>query len=256
MADNRPIGVFDSGVGGISVLRELVKIMPNENFIYFGDSKNAPYGVKSFEEVRALTMATADYLIQSDCKCLVIACNTATAAAVRYMRSVYMGVPVVGIEPALKPAVLATEGGLILVLATSVTLHEEKFHKLMGRYEKMADIRTLACPGIVEFVEKGIIDGPELNSYLKELLADYLDNPPDAIVLGCTHYPFVRAAINDVMNGKSLIFDGGEGTARQTKRLVKLNEIGADANQVGTVTIYNSNPQMISLSEKLLSYSR
>ena len=155
--DNRPIGVFDSGVGGISVLRELTSIMPNENYIYFGDSLNAPYGTRPLDEVRELTFHTAGHLIGMGCKCLVIACNTATTAAVRALRARYEGVPVIGIEPALKPAVLHKPHGRVLVLATAVTLHEEKFHRLMARYENDADIFTLACPGIVEFVERGII---------------------------------------------------------------------------------------------------
>ena len=216
--DNRPIGVFDSGVGGISVLRELTSIMPNENYIYFGDSLNAPYGTRPLDEVRELTFHTAGHLIGMGCKCLVIACNTATTAAVRALRARYEGVPVIGIEPALKPAVLHKPHGRVLVLATAVTLHEEKFHRLMARYENDADIFTLACPGIVEFVERGIIEGEELIEYLKQLLRNYIDNPPDAVVLGCTHYPFVRKAIDSVLGGHAEIFDGGNGTARETDR--------------------------------------
>lgn len=250
--DNRPIGVFDSGVGGISVLRELTSIMPNENYIYFGDSLNAPYGTRPLDEVRELTFHTAGHLIGMGCKCLVIACNTATTAAVRALRARYEGVPVIGIEPALKPAVLHKPHGRVLVLATAVTLHEEKFHRLMARYENDADIFTLACPGIVEFVERGIIEGEELTEYLKQLLQDYIDNPPDAVVLGCTHYPFVRKAIDSVLGGHAEIFDGGNGTAREAGHQLKLHDLCASPDSSGNVTILNSKPEMIPISEWLL----
>lgn len=251
--DCRPIGVFDSGVGGISVLKELARLMPYENFIYYGDSLNAPYGTKSFEEVQALTFSTAKKLIDRGCKCLVIACNTATAAAVRPLRTMYEGVPVVGIEPALKPAVLSKQNGRVLVLATAVTLHEEKFHRLMSLYEDKADISTLPCPGIVEFVERGITEGEELDDYLRDLFFDYLENPPDSIVLGCTHYPFVKAAISNIFGDGVKIFDGGSGTARETLNQLKRNGLCRNTDSTGTIEFNNSNPDMIDLSKRLFS---
>lgn len=251
--DNRPVGVFDSGVGGISVLRELISLMPNENYIYYGDSLNAPYGVRPLEEVRKLTFATAGYLIERHCKCLVIACNTATTAAVRALRARYEGVPVIGIEPALKPAVLHKPDGRVLVLATAVTLKEDKFRRLMCRYENDARISTLACPGIVEFVERGIIEGDELDSYLGRLLSDYIPNPPDAVVLGCTHYPFVRSAISKALRHKSEIFDGGNGTARETRHQLTLNGLCGSPDKTGSVTILNSRPEMVDISKWLLT---
>lgn len=254
--DNRPIGVFDSGVGGISVLGELIKLMPNENFIYFGDSQNAPYGTRPHEQVLELTLATAARLIGMQCKCLVIACNTATAAAVRPLRELYSGVPVIGIEPAIKPAVLNHPGGRVLVMATAVTLGEDKFHRLMARYEGMADISTLACPGIVEAVEKGIVDGPELEAYLKELLAPYIKNPPDAAVLGCTHYPFARRAISGVLGAHTKIYDGGGGTARETLRQLRQNGLCAAENMPGGIELYNSNEKMTGLSLTLLEIAK
>ena len=256
-SDNRPIGVFDSGVGGISVLSELTALMPNENFIYYGDSVNAPYGVRDFDNVRSLTFATAEKLIAQNCKCLVIACNTATTAAVRPLRSMYgSSVPVIGIEPALKPAVLAKPGGRVLVLATAVTLREEKFHHLMDKYKDQAVILTMACPGIVEYVEQGITKGPAFEAYLTDLLSEYIDNPPDCVVLGCTHYPFVKDSINRVLKGKSLIFDGGAGTARETRHQLILHDICSDSNQVGNIIIENSNPHMIPLCYRLLEKAR
>ena len=154
-----PIGVFDSGVGGISVLRELVAQMPNENYIFFGDSKNAPYGTKTLEEVQQLTCADAEYLLSRGVKALVVACNTATSAAIRILREKYADMPVIGIEPALKPAVRAGGHPRVLVMATPMTLREEKFHALMQRFESDAEILRLPCPGLVEYVEQGVLEG-------------------------------------------------------------------------------------------------
>lgn len=254
--DNRPIGVFDSGVGGISVLHCLTDLMPNENFIYYGDSLNAPYGTKTFDAVKELTFATAKRLIDQNCKCLVIACNTATAAAVRALRQTYSHIPVIGIEPALKPAVMAKPGGNILVMATAVTLKEEKFHRLMDTYKDCANILTLPCPGIVEFVERGILSGDELNLYLKDLLCEYISNPPDAVVLGCTHYPFVRKAIENTLDKDVLIFDGGNGTARETLHQLQLHSLCADPDSTGNVVFENSNSKMLDLSRTLLKKAR
>ncbi|MCM1307423.1 MAG: glutamate racemase [Butyrivibrio sp.] len=254
--DNRPIGVFDSGVGGISVLGELIRLMPNENFIYFGDSRNAPYGTKPHELVRELTLATAALLTDARCKCLVIACNTATAAAVRPLRELYPTVPVIGIEPSIKPAVLANPNGHVLVMATAVTLGEDKFLRLMAKYDGMAHISTLACPGIVEFVERGVVEGEELDAYLKELLADYIENPPDAAVLGCTHYPFVRRPIAKALGKRTQIYDGGGGTAREALRQLKLHGLLAAPGQIGSVVLRNSNGQAAELSRRLLEIAR
>ena len=154
-----PIGVFDSGVGGISVLRELVAQMPNENYIFFGDSKNAPYGTKTLEEVQKLTCADAEYLLSRGVKALVVACNTATSAAIRILREKYADMPVIGIEPALKPAVHAGGHPRVLVMATPMTLREEKFHALMQRFGSDAEILRLPCPGLVEYVEQGVLEG-------------------------------------------------------------------------------------------------
>lgn len=251
--DTRPIGVFDSGLGGISVLSELIKLMPNENFIYFGDSANAPYGVKSFEEVARLTTNTADMLINRGCKALVIACNTATVAAVTSLRNQYTDIPIIGIEPALKPAVLANPNGKILVMATHVTLNQNKFLNLMKQYEDQATIHTLECPGIVEFVERGEENTTEFIDYLNKLLADYIDMDLDAVVLGCTHYPFVKKQILSILNNCPSIYDGGNGTARETLHQLQLHNMTADKNNIGRVEINNSDPKALPLCEKLLA---
>lgn len=235
-----PIGVFDSGVGGISVLRELVALMPNENYIFFGDSKNAPYGTRTLEEVQKLTCADAGYLLEQGVKALVVACNTATSAAINVLREKYPDMPVIGIEPALKPAVLSKEQPRVLVMATPMTLREEKFQNLMQRFEPYATILPLPCPGLVEFVERGELESVELERFLQELFAAYRAEPVDCVVLGCTHYPFVKRTIQKVLGDHVLIFDGGEGTARETQRRLKECGLLNPSQERGTVTLLNS----------------
>lgn len=221
---DRPIGVFDSGVGGISVLRELVRLMPQENYIFYGDSRNAPYGSKTLEEVRFLTEEKVVYLLEQDVKAVVIACNTATSADVSILRRRYPHIPIIGIEPALKPAVLSAAHPKVLVMATPMTIREEKFRCLLEQYQEQAKIYPLACPGIVEFVERGELTGTRLRSLLEKLLAPYLDKEIDAVVLGCTHYPFIREAIAEILPGEVRFYDGGPGVARETRR--RLDDMG------------------------------
>ena len=240
MKKKQPIGVFDSGVGGISVLKELKKIMPNENYIYLGDSRNAPYGTKTLEEVRRLTFHNARLLLQEGAKGLVVACNTATSAAVRLMRSMYPDLPIVGIEPALKPAALQKEHPRVLVMATPMTVGQEKFTQLMMRYEKKADIYPLPCPGLMEFIEAGDLDSGRLRDFLKELLAPYLDKHLDSVVLGCTHYPFLRRMIQEIVGDDVTIFDGGGGTAREMKRRLAAAELLSPSAESGWVKFENS----------------
>lgn len=235
-----PIGVFDSGLGGISVLRELAALMPQENFIFYGDSKHAPYGTKTLEEVQALTCADAEYLTAQGVKALVVACNTATSAAIQILRERYADMPVIGIEPALKPAVLAKKHPRVLVMATPMTLREEKFRQLMEKYEAQAQILPLPCPGLVEFVERGELDSPALEVFLRELFAEYLVHPVDCVVLGCTHYPFVREMIQKILGADVLIFDGGAGTARETQRRLEECDLLNLSQEQGTVVLQNS----------------
>lgn len=216
-----PIGVFDSGVGGISVLRELVALMPNENYIFFGDSKNAPYGTKTLEEVQRLTCEDASYLVGMGVKALVVACNTATSAAIKILRQRYADMPVIGIEPALKPAVLSKKNPRVLVMATPMTLREEKFRQLMMQFETQAEILPLPCPGLVEFVEQKELKSKRLEEFLTKLFEEYRTQPVDCVVLGCTHYPFVRGMIQKVLGCHVKVYDGGAGTARETRRRLK-----------------------------------
>jgi glutamate racemase len=169
---NLPIGFLDSGVGGLSVMREAIKIMPNENYIYFGDSKNAPYGVKPTKEIRDLTFNVVEFLMEKGIKGLVVACNTATSAAVSELRRVYPDMPLVGIEPAIKPAVELNKSGKILIMATPMTIKQQKFNLLLNKYKEKAEIIPIPCAGLMEFIENGVLSGKELEEYLEEKLYD------------------------------------------------------------------------------------
>jgi glutamate racemase len=255
---HRPIGVFDSGVGGISVLRELVALMPEEDYIFYGDSKHAPYGTKTLETVQRLTMADAEYLMERQVKALVVACNTATSAAILLLRKKYRDIPVIGIEPALKPAVHAllpeAKQRQVLVMATPMTLREKKFRELMQLYDKEAKIIPLPCPGLVEFVERGELESDALEEFLRDLFAPYQKDGVDCVVLGCTHYPFVRPMVQKVLGEHVRIFDGGAGTARETRRRLAEMNLLEPAEKQGTVVLENSmnSPEMDMLGKKLL----
>ena len=253
--NNKPIGFLDSGVGGLSVMKEAIKIMPNENYIYFGDSKNAPYGVKSTKEIRDLTFKAVEFLISKGIKGLVVACNTATRAAVRELRTVYPDMPLVGIEPAIKPAVELGRDGKILIMATPMTIKQDKFKLLLDKYKDKPEIVPIPCAGLMEFIESGVLDGIELEYYLKEKLSDYSSENVSSVVLGCTHYPFVKDSISKILGKNVEVIDGGEGTAREIKRrLAEKNLLNTNTTK-GKIEIYNSlgEDKIIDLSWKLLS---
>lgn len=249
---NDYIAVFDSGVGGISVLRHLMRHMPGERYLYFGDSANAPYGSRTTQEVRELTLAAAETLTtEYAIKALVIACNTATAAAVKDVRAKYPDLIVIGIEPALKVAADHFPGGRVGVMATEVTLREEKFDTLLHRFDENCTIAKIPAPGLVQLVEAGKVDEPETEALLHEILDPYVGKL-DALVLGCTHYPFAAKAISRVLGPEVVLLEGGDGTARETKR--RLSEADLLGNGQGEVTIVNSSgdPKMIMLSYECL----
>lgn len=233
------IAVFDSGVGGISVLRHLLQIMPNERYLYFGDSANAPYGSRSEQQVQELTLAAAEKLMQRELKALVIACNTATAAAIAVLRQRYPDCIVIGIEPAVKIAAEHFPGGTIGVLATPVTLSGDKYKQLSHRFENGCHVLPIPAPGLARLVEEGKINDSETRSLLETLLAPYVGKL-DALVLGCTHYPFVKQQIRRILGQSVPLYDGGEGTAKETKR--RLEAAGLLHDGYGTVCLENSIP--------------
>ena len=244
------IAVFDSGVGGISVLRELVKLLPGEHFLYFGDSANAPYGTKTTDQVRTLTMQAAEMLMHRGIKALVIACNTATSAAIETLRKTYPDTVIVGIEPALKLAADRFPTGRIGIMATQVTLREEKLSHLSERFPEV-EVVKIPAPGLVEQIEQGKADAPETEALLRDILSPYVGKL-DALVLGCTHYPFAKEAMAKILGETTQLLDGSEGTARQTRRL--LEQKGLLRNGTGSVTVENSlqDEKMLKLCFHLL----
>lgn len=252
MEPGNHIAVFDSGVGGISVLRHLVRLLPEEQFLYFGDSANAPYGIRTTEEVKALTFAAVEGLYeQYPIKALVLACNTATAAAIDDLRRRYPDRIILGIEPAVKLAADHFPGGRVGVMATQVTLREEKFDTLLHKWDSRCQVAKIPAPGLVELVEAGKGDSPEAEALLRQILAPYVGQL-DALVLGCTHFPFAAPAIARVLGEKVALLDGGEGTARETKR--RLEAAGLLAEGPGSLTFLNSDPdeRRLQLCRRLL----
>ena len=247
------IVVFDSGVGGISVLRALVKKLPRENYLYFGDSANAPYGTRPTEEIRRLTLERIAALCTTNVKAVVVACNTATSAAIEDLRAAYPDKIIIGIEPALKPAADRFPGKTILVMATEATLREEKFSHLMAQCESRCKIVSIPCPELVEAVERGETDSPLLEQALRRKLTPHLNGDTAAIVLGCTHFPFARDLIARIAGEKVCLIDGSDGTAGQTMRRLETENL-LNLTGEGSVSLQNSRPsiEMLTLMGTLL----
>lgn len=213
--DERPIGMFDSGFGGVNVLAAATRRLPDEDFIFLGDNLRAPYGDRTPQEVLQYTREAMATLTGAGCKAIVIACNTATSAAAQTLRA-ELSLPIIGMEPALKPASQLPKEGAVLVMATSMTLHLEKFHQLMARYGQNAV--PVPCPGLVELIEAGETEGPRIRAKLGELLSPHLQQPVKAVVLGCTHYVFLKSALREFLPGGVSLVDGNEGTVRQLQK--------------------------------------
>lgn len=245
------IGVFDSGVGGISILKGLERELPHERFVYFGDSANAPYGDKTKEEVQELSRRIVAAMLGNGCKAVVIACNTATSAAAPLLRATWPQVPIVGVEPALKPATEAPAHDRILVLATRVTLHLDKFQRLARTYGSKSHVISVACSGLADLVETGDTDGAAVHDYLEKAIGVYRGKV-DGVVLGCTHYPFVKKAILDVIDPVP-VYDSTEGTARQLHRRLEEAGLCAPNDQEGGIVFRSSKntPEEIALYKKL-----
>ena len=215
-----PIGIFDSGIGGISVLAAIIKILPNEEFIYFADTLHAPYGNKPENVVRELSIKAAEFLSSIGIKCLVVACNTATGAAINEIRKM-CAFPVVGMEPAVKPAVELGLSGKILVMATPLTLKSKKFNELIRHYKRRSEIGPLPCPGLVEIIEQGHIHGREIEEYLSRLFSSVNKEDISVIVLGCTHFVLIEEEIVKIGGREINVTDGNYGTARQLRRTLQ-----------------------------------
>ena len=228
-----PIGVFDSGVGGVSVLARLACELPHEDFLYFGDSAHAPYGEKPRDWIVRRSRDITEQLLDRGAKAIVIACNTATSAAASTLRSEYAHIPIIGVEPALKPATLAEGVNRVLVMATPITLRLDKYQQLAERWGGGHVVIDAPCPGLASRIEQGDLDAPDVVELVYELVGRYRGEI-DAVVLGCTHYRFVAWAIREVL-GDVRLFDGADGTARQLHR--KLSERGLMTLSTGSGVI-------------------
>ncbi len=228
VSKSAPVGVFDSGVGGLSVLGEIQRLLPNETLLYVADSGHVPYGEKTPEFIRQRSAAITDFLIEQGAKALVVACNTATAAGINELREKYPQLPIIGMEPAVKPAAAATRSGVVGVLATTGTLQSAKFAALLDRFASDVRVITRPCPGLVELIEAG-----ELHSEVtRELLSGYVEpllaEGCDTLILGCTHYPFIKPLLLELVPPSVTLIDTGMAVARQLQRLLSERDLLAD----------------------------
>lgn len=245
MTNNHPIGLFDSGIGGTSIWSAIHELLPNEDTIYLADSKNAPYGQKSKEAILALSEKNTEFLLNQNCKIIVVACNTATTNAIKELRAKY-DVPFIGIEPAIKPAALHSQTQKIGILATKGTLNSELFHK---NVEKFQDIQIIEQIGynLVELIENGQIESPQMNKLLHDYLNPMIAQNIDYLVLGCSHYPYLIPQIRKILPPHIKIIDSGEAVARQTKNVLEDKAGFRENPQKATQLFYtNTNPKVLS----------
>ncbi len=238
-----PIGVFDSGVGGISVLKHLQQALPHEHFVYVADSLNAPYGNKSAEFIQQRSQRITEFLLSLPVKAIVVACNTATAAAVSGLRNTFIQLPNVAMEPAIKAAVAVTKTGVIGVMATSGTLQSAQFAALLEHYGQGVKVLTQACHGLVECIERGEIDQPATQQLLQQYLSPLLQAGADTIVLGCTHYPFVTEQIRQLVGAQIALIDTGEAVARQLQHKLAQCDLLNQTQQPAQSVFYSNSAQ-------------
>lgn len=234
-----PIGVFDSGLGGLSVVAAIHQLMPGENIIYYGDSANAPYGEKSRQQVRQLSIRVCDLLVEQGAKAIVVACNTATSAAINELRRRYE-IPVIGMEPALKPAVEQTDAGAVAVLATSLTLRESKFQQLLEQFRTGRRILSVPCPELVTLVESGVLSGQMAEEAVAGVLKPLEKEKLSAVVLGCTHYVFLKDIFEKTLGAETLVIDGNKGTALHLKKQLEDRKQLSPGLSGGVIRIENS----------------
>lgn len=240
MTNNNPIGVFDSGIGGTSIWKEIHDLLPNEKTIYLADSKNAPYGQKSKEEIVALSKKNVEFLLEKNCKLIVVACNTATTNAIRELREQY-DIPFIGIEPAIKPAANNSKTQVIGILATKGTLNSELFNKTAEMFQNTTIIEQVGY-GLVQLIEEGNLNSPEMTSLLESYLQPMIDANIDYLVLGCSHYPYLIPQIKKILPEHIQIIDSGEAVARQTQNVLR-DKVGFSDTQKNEPEFYvNSDP--------------
>lgn len=237
--DDRPIGVFDSGIGGLSVLKAIRSELPAEDVMYVADSGYAPYGDRPREFIEQRSLVIAAFLVERGVKALVVACNTATGAAVETLRAT-LTIPVVAMEPAVKPAALRTKTGVIGVLATTSTLSSPKFLELVGKHARDVQLLIQPCPGWVEMVESGEVEGPRAKALVERFVRPLLEKGADTLVLGCTHYPFLRRTIEDVAGPGVALVDPAVPVAREVRRRLEVGRLLKSADRIGTEEFWSS----------------
>lgn len=219
--NNNPIGIYDSGFGGLSVWRELYRALPNESLVYLGDGKNCPYGSQPPEQILQYATQSVERLLERGCKMIVVACNTATAVAIKYLREMYPAVPFVGLEPAVKPACLTTKSGVVGVVATERSLQGEKFLTTLARYGEGVEVVKVVGQGFVEAVEADAESLPQTEMLVRQTIEPIIEAGADVIVLGCTHYPFLRAVIDRVIGDRAVrVIDSGEAVEKRVESLL------------------------------------
>lgn len=242
-SNNQPIGIFDSGIGGTSIWKAIHQLLPNEKTIYLADSKNAPYGQKSKEEIVALSMKNTEFLLEMNCKLIVVACNTATTNAIQELRAKY-NVPFIGIEPAIKPAVTHSKTQIIGILATQGTLNSALFNKTTEKYQDTKIIEQVGH-GLVQLIENGEINSPEMTHLLHSYLNPMIEANIDCLVLGCSHYPYLIPQIKKILPDHIQIIDSGEAVAKQTQNVLR-DKVGFSSAKDNQPIFYiNTNPKVL-----------
>lgn len=243
MTNNNPIGVFDSGIGGTSIWTAIHELLPNEKTIYLADNKNAPYGQRTKEEIVALSKKNVDFLIENNCKLIVVACNTATTNAIRELRADY-DIPFIGIEPAIKPAANNSKTQVIGILATQGTLNSELFNKTAEMFQNTTIIEQVGH-GLVQLIEDGNLNSPEMTELLETYLRPMIDANIDYLVLGCSHYPYLIPQIKKILPEHIQIIDSGEAVARQTQNVLREKVGFSDEGESEPVFYANANPSVL-----------
>ena len=242
--NNNPIGIFDSGLGGITIFNEIHAILPNENMIYLADSKNSPYGKRSKEKIIELSIKNTEFLLKKGCKLIVVACNTASTNAVKTLRERY-DVPFIRIQPAIKPAAINSKTKTVGILATEGTITSDLFYETSKKFAEGVDVVEQIGEGIVELIESGQMHSPEMDALLRKYLYPMLEKRIDYLVLGCTHYPFLIPQLSEIIGYNVNIIDSGEAVARQTKNILELENLVNNSKQAGKQYFYiNKNPEV------------
>lgn len=252
-----PIGIFDSGVGGLSVLREIRALLPTENLIYVADQAHVPYGPRLPEEIQQFSREITQFLLEQQAKLIVVACNTASAAALSWLRETFPHTLFVGMEPAIKPAAAHTQNGRVGVLATTATIESERYAALRGRFARDVTVYEDPCIGLVDLIESGELNSPRLETAVHSYIDPMLAAGVDTIVLGCTHYPFVLPVIERIAGTAVTVIDPAPAIARQTRRILQTHHLLAPAVQSGTLHLLTTgNPDPLSaFAQRTLAFT-